>query len=178
MRLIALEAVREFGRRWATSHHLQPNALIVGGRQIDREARARDQLCFVIRGLTRASDELVGDALQLPARGVMVCRHRFADRIRVNLTLESYTSLLVRSVTRDELFLDHLCKSVVNEDERRREIANRARADALTVSCQRPAFELGRRAALARYFAQGGSAALADRNRKRADLKSTSVASE
>lgn len=177
MRLIALEAVREFSRRWATSHHLQPNALIVGGRQIDREARARDQLCFVIRGLTRASDELVGDALQLPARGVMVCRHRFADRIRVNPTLESYTSLLVRSVTRDELFLDHLCKSVANEDQRRREIANRARADALTVSCQRPAFELGRRAALDRYFAQGGSAALADRNRKRADLKSTSVAS-
>lgn len=166
--MTAAEALRELARRWAVLHGLKPSALLGGGRRSDREARVRNQLCFVVRGLTRGRDELLGEAFDMPARGVMFARHAHQHRYVRYPMVETLTDGLVRAVARDEAFLDELCRLVAAEENRRRAEANRARADALSHASQKPGFEIGRRAGLQRYFDQGGRTALADRNRTRA----------
>ena len=173
----AAGALRELARRWAMMHGLKPSALLGGGRRIDREARIRNQLCFVARHLTGAGYELLGEAFDMPARGVMSASGRHDLRAHGYPMVEVLTNGLVRNVARDETFLDQLCSLVAAHEAERRLIANRARADGLTVASRKPGFEIGRRAALERFFAERGRAELAERNRKRALPNPDSVAS-
>lgn len=166
--MTAIEALQEFARRWSRVNGLKSDDLLGGGRRIDGQARYRDALCFVARGLTRARDELLGDAFDMPARSVMRARHRHHDRFRRYPAVEAMTDSIVRGMANDERFIATLCAAVAAEEERRTAIANRSRADALTVTCQGPAFEIGRCVALQRYFEQGGRVALIERNCARA----------
>lgn len=166
--MTAIEALQEFARRWARGNGLKSDDLLGGGRRIDGQARYRDALCFVARRLTRARDELLGDAFDMPARSVMRARHRYCDRFKRYPMVEVLTDSIVHGMANDERFVATLCAAVAAEETRRTAIANRSRANALTVSCQRPAFEIGRCIALQRYFEEGGRAALIERNRARA----------
>lgn len=161
----AVLALQVLARRWASLHGLQPGALLTGGRLIDREARARNQCIFVARGLTGASYGLIGEAFDITLRSALLCRARHEDRAFRAPTVEAITSMMVQRLARDEVFLDELLAAVAQEEARRRAAADRARANALYTTSQKPGFEIGRRVALANYFADGGSERLAARNR-------------
>jgi hypothetical protein len=160
----AVEALREFGVRWANVNLLPPAALVSGDRLSGKMARARDQLCFVLSGLTHAPDDMIGEALGLSRISVLKCRHRFWERHRTYPAIEALTTLMLRAVGRDGQFLETFLQVVSQAMAAREAAASRSRSDALFHTSQRPDFEIRRRTALQTYFDEGGRQALADRS--------------
>ena len=130
----AVAALHEFVRHWAMLNRLQPELLLGGADLAGHEALARDKLCFVLHGLTRAPDALVGKALSLPWHAVMQSRHRFSQRFGANPIVQASTEATVRLACADEACIAQLVMAIATH--RMFDLAN---STPLAITASRPA---------------------------------------
>lgn len=130
----AVAALQEFVRRWATLRRLPPETLLGGADLVGQEALARDKLCFVLHGLTRAPDVLVGQALGLPWQAIMQSRHRFARRFGANPMVQASTEATVRLACADEACIAQLVMAIAAH-----QMFDLASSTPLAITVSRPA---------------------------------------